>query len=58
MEPGQQGLDLTFEVTPQKEKLYREKLTLVDAADETNKSIITLHCRVLGMKKKYKATII
>ena len=45
-----EGLDLTLDVTPQKEKLYKEKLTLVDAEDEMNKCLIRLHCRVLGKK--------
>ena len=39
-------VNLTFEVTPQKAKLFREKITLVGNKD--NKCVVTLHCRVLG----------
>ena len=34
-----------------KEKLYREKVILLDANDSANKCQITLHCRVLGKNK-------
>ena len=39
-------VNITFEVTPQKAKLFREKITLVD--EHTKKCVLTLHCRVLG----------
>ena len=41
-------VNLTFEVTPQKAKLFREKIPLVDVANKDNKCVVTLHCRVLG----------
>lgn len=48
MESNKENLvNFTFEVTPQKEKLYKEKLTLVDAKN-LEQCVITLNCRVLG----------
>ena len=43
-------VNITFEVTPQKAKLFREKITLIDEnnIEDTKKCVLTLHCRVLG----------
>ena len=52
MEPSDgDNIDFTFEVIPTKEKLYREKVVLVDANNKTDKCTIVLHCRVLGKGK-------
>ena len=44
-------VNFTFEVIPTKDKLYREKVKLVDANDKTKQCTIVLHCRVLGKGK-------
>ena len=42
-------VDFTFEVTPQKAKLFREKIILSDGENlQGNNCILTLHSRVLG----------
>ena len=52
MTPGDESnVCFTFEVLPMKEKLYREKVVLMDANEKANKCQITLHCRVLGKGK-------
>ena len=57
MTPSEDGqLNIAFEVSPQKEKLYHEKVTLVDAKDSNKKCVvITLHCRVLGKFAHFSA---
>lgn len=44
-------VQITFEIAPQKEKLYREKVSLLDAHTGDQICMITLHCRVLGKGK-------
>ena len=42
-------VDFTFEIVPQKAKLFREKIILSDGGNlQENKCILTLHSRVLG----------
>ena len=44
-------VDVVFELTPQKEKLHKEKFYIVSSEEKSTCCQLTLNCRVLGKGK-------
>lgn len=51
---SREEVQLTAELTPSKEKLFCERITLADAANENLRCVLTFHGRILGMSPRKK----